>query len=76
MDRGLKLKSCPKNYTVGTHRIVPPEQTLSWIKPKIEVVGITRIADITGLDRVGIPVYSCVRPRASEGQFPFILEKE
>ncbi len=67
MNRCLELKSCPKNYIVGTHRVVPPDQTLSWIKPKIEVVGITRIANITGLDRVGIPVYSCVRPRASEG---------
>ncbi len=63
----IKLKSCPKNYTIGTHRIVSPEQTLKWIKPKIEVIGVTRVSSITGLDRVGIPVYSCVRPRAAEG---------
>jgi len=51
----------------GTHRTVPPEQTLNWITPKIEVIGVTRVASITGLDRVGIPVYSCVRPRAADG---------
>ncbi|MEM3078369.1 MAG: YcaO-related McrA-glycine thioamidation protein [Nitrososphaerales archaeon] len=67
IPNSLKLKSCPKNYTMGTHRAVPPEKTLNWIKPKIPTIGITRIANITGLDRVGIPVYSCVRPRAAEG---------
>ena len=67
MNSDLKLKSCPKNYMIGTHRVVPPEQTLDWIKPKTGIVGVTRIANITGLDRVGIPVYSCVRPRAAEG---------
>ena len=27
-------------------------------------VGITRIADVTGLDRLGIPVYQAIRPRS------------
>jgi len=67
MDSHLKLKSCQKNYTLGTHRAVPPEQTLEWIKPKVETLGVTRITNITGLDRVGIPVYSCTRPRAADG---------
>ncbi|MFZ0441002.1 MAG: YcaO-related McrA-glycine thioamidation protein, partial [Methanobacterium sp.] len=29
--------------------------------------GVTRIAEITHLDRVGIPVYSAIRPSAAEG---------
>lgn len=31
----------------------------------LDVVGITRVADITGLDRLGIPTFSVVRPIAS-----------
>jgi len=31
------------------------------------LAGITRVADITNLDRIGIPVYSCIRPGAAEG---------
>ncbi|MCS7140323.1 MAG: YcaO-related McrA-glycine thioamidation protein [Candidatus Nezhaarchaeota archaeon] len=63
----LKLSSCPKKYLIGTHRALEPEKTLESIKPKLATIGVTRVSDITGLDRVGIPVYSCVRPRASEG---------
>lgn len=29
--------------------------------------GITRVADITGLDRLNIPVFSCIRPGAADG---------
>ena len=34
---------------------------------KLKTAGITRITDITDLDRVGIPVFSAIRPRAQEG---------
>ncbi len=30
-------------------------------------MGITRVADITGLDRIGIPVFTTIRPSAAEG---------
>ena len=43
-------------------RLVPPEQTLSWLQSKLKPCGITRIADVTGLDRIGIPVVVAVRP--------------
>jgi len=29
--------------------------------------GITRVADITNLDRIGIPVFSSIRPMADRG---------
>ena len=32
------------------------------LQPKLEAVGITRLADVTGLDRVGVPVVLAVRP--------------
>ena len=53
-----------KTYRKGTHRAVPPEATFARIKAFLPVFGITRIADLTGLDRVGLPVAQCVRPNA------------
>lgn len=52
-----------KGYTVGTHRAVPPEVTLARIRPLLERLGVTRCADLTGLDCLGIPVTCAVRPR-------------
>ncbi len=63
----MKLKSCIKGYKKGTHRAVPPEETLARIEPKMPTAGVTRVADITGLDRIGIPVFSSIRPTAEEG---------
>ncbi len=63
----MKLRSCTKRYKKDTHRAVSPEETLSRIEPKMEIAGITRVADITNLDRVGIPVFSSIRPAAEKG---------
>ncbi|MCW3129702.1 MAG: YcaO-related McrA-glycine thioamidation protein [Methanophagales archaeon] len=63
----MKLKSCIKGYKKGTHRAVPPEETLARIEPKMPAAGVTRVADITGLDRIGIPVFSSIRPTAEGG---------
>jgi hypothetical protein len=30
--------------------------------PRLDVLGITRLGDLTGLDRIGIPVVQAVRP--------------
>lgn len=48
----------------GTHRARTPEQTLAWARPLMPALGITRLADVTGLDVVGIPVAVAVRPNA------------
>lgn len=32
------------------------------LRPKLEILGITRVANITGLDRIGVPVALAVRP--------------
>jgi YcaO-like protein with predicted kinase domain len=63
----MKLKSCKKGYKKGTHRAVPPEESLFRIEPKMPAAGVTRVADITGLDRIGIPVFSSIRPSAEGG---------
>ncbi len=48
----------------GTHRACLPEQTLARVRPLLPAMGITRIADITGLDRVGIPTVLVCRPNS------------
>jgi YcaO-like protein with predicted kinase domain len=54
----------PKSYRTGTHRLIPPEETLRRVSPFMPMMGITRIATITGLDRLGVPVVSVCRPNA------------
>jgi ribosomal protein S12 methylthiotransferase accessory factor len=48
----------------GTVRYRDPADTLAWIRPLLPAFGITRIANVTGLDRIGIPVWMCIRPNA------------
>lgn len=53
-----------KEHLAGTHRACSPEVTLERIRPFLATAGITRIADITGLDRIGVPVVLAMRPNA------------
>ncbi len=66
-DEIMRLKSCMKRYRKGTHRAAPPEETLARVMSKMEIAGVTRVADITHLDRIGIPVFSSIRPGAERG---------
>ena len=50
-----------KAWWTGTHRTTDPASTLARLKPLLTVMGITRVACQTGLDRVGIPVVSAIR---------------
>lgn len=54
-----------KGYTRGTHRLVAPEQTMANVAPHLMALGVTRLADVTGLDCLGIPVYCAIRPRGT-----------
>lgn len=58
----LRTATHPKRYRLGTHRVRPPEETWAWIAPLLPRFGITRTADVTGLDALGIPVCQAVRP--------------
>jgi ribosomal protein S12 methylthiotransferase accessory factor len=62
----LVLKSSPKIYGEGLHRVITPRETLRRVKPLMAKVGVTRLADITGLDYLGIPTYSSVVPRSHD----------
>ena len=53
-----------KRYRSGTHRLMTPAETLARIRPLLPVMGITRIAGIGGLDRLGIPVVMACRPNS------------
>ena len=59
-DVGAGLKA----YRVGTHRGRSPEDTLAKAMPLAAEFGITRVANLTGLDRTGIPVIMVCRPNA------------
>ncbi len=53
-----------KSYWQGTHRTAFPGETLERIRPYFKAIGLTRIANITGLDRIGIPVTIAIRPNS------------
>lgn len=55
-------------FTDGTHRAMAPAETLRCIAPHLGEMGITRLADMTGLDRLGIPTWCAVRPSARQVQ--------
>jgi len=54
-----------KGFWRGTQRSIPPAETLERIRPHFGTFGVTRLSNITGLDRIGIPVTLAVRPNAS-----------
>jgi ribosomal protein S12 methylthiotransferase accessory factor len=54
----------PKADGSELHRVVRPAATFSVLEPFFRRIGITRVADITHLDRLGIPVYSAFVPRS------------
>lgn len=56
--------SSTKGFRDGTHRLVAPERTLERMRPLMPVMGVTRLANLTGLDLLGIPVVMAVRPNA------------
>ncbi|MFW8594454.1 YcaO-like family protein [Cribrihabitans neustonicus] len=53
-----------KNYLHGTHRLRGPARTLEKVRPHFARMGITRIANLTGLDRIGLPVVMAARPNS------------
>ena len=53
-----------KAYRRGAHLLVDPQQTLDRVTPLMPRLGITRVANVTGLDRVGIPVVMVCRPNS------------
>ncbi|ETA67536.1 putative methanogenesis marker protein 1 [Methanolobus tindarius DSM 2278] len=55
------------SFMDGTQRVLDENSTLEKTKDNLKSIGVTRIASITDLDRLGIPVFSSIRPSAAEG---------
>lgn len=63
-SRVVVADAAPKAYRAGTHRTRSPEETLARVRGLLPVMGITRIANITGLDCIGVPVVVTCRPNS------------
>lgn len=57
-----KRYSAKKCFREGTHRSRTPAETLAALRPLLGRFGITRLANITGLDFIGIPVFVAINP--------------
>ena len=53
-----------KQFRRGTDRSADPGETLARVRPQMARMGITRLGNIIGLDRIGIPVAIAVRPNS------------
>ncbi len=66
MAQQLRIKRTRKIAPQLSERTVPIEETLSRARVVAAAKGVTRLADITGLDRIGIPVFSAVVPKSDD----------
>jgi ribosomal protein S12 methylthiotransferase accessory factor YcaO len=64
IDDAVLSDADAKTWSCGTHRCIPPTDTLSRIVPLMSRFGITRLANVTGLDRIGLPVVAAYRPNS------------
>jgi YcaO-like protein with predicted kinase domain len=53
-----------KTFHGGTHRMRSPEETVAHFRPLMPRLGITRLANLTGLDNIGLPTWMAVRPNS------------
>jgi ribosomal protein S12 methylthiotransferase accessory factor len=61
--RGQSFRA-QKLFWHGTQRTRPPQETIELIRPYFKTAGLTRLANITGLDRIGIPTVIALRPNS------------
>ena len=56
------LAAAEKVHVDGTHRTMEPARTLDRLHSVLPAIGVTRVAVVTGLDVIGIPVVMVCRP--------------
>jgi ribosomal protein S12 methylthiotransferase accessory factor len=66
MPHTIKIGPAPKIASRFSERTAHAEDTLRRARDVAAAKGVTRLADITGLDRVGIPVFSAVVPKSDD----------
>lgn len=54
-----------KGFWEDTQRVCSPQETLNRIRPYFAQAGITRLATLTHLDRIGIPTTLALRPNGA-----------
>jgi len=59
-----ELSSDLPSHVENNYRSKTAEQTWQWIEPLLPKMGITRVANITGLDTLNIPVCIAIRPNS------------
>ncbi len=52
-----------KYSTIGVERSVRPAETIRRVVPLLEKIGVSRVGEVTHLDRNGLPNFVAVRPR-------------
>lgn len=57
-------RSVGKRFRCGTHRSRSARETVERVERVAPALGITRVANVTGLDFIGIPVVTVCRPNA------------
>lgn len=62
MNKLILEQETVKAFVSGTYRTCTPEETLNKYKHLMPKLGITRLANITGLDRIGLSVVVAIRP--------------
>jgi ribosomal protein S12 methylthiotransferase accessory factor len=57
-----------KRLAFGSHRVAPLDDTIERVLSRSEVIGLTRLADVTDLDVLRIPNYAAICPAVN---YPF-----
>ena len=60
----LEKDHVTKSFHEGTQRSCAPSETIERVRGIFPLIGLTRVANITGLDVLGVPVYTACRPNA------------
>ncbi|WP_082367281.1 YcaO-like family protein [Ensifer adhaerens] len=66
-DRASESRPISGNPFTADHysdRVCAPEETFARVAPLLPAFGISRLARLTGLDSIGIPVWNAVSPNA------------
>lgn len=61
-DRAANAKA----ISASSHRVLALEDTIARVLERSEVIGLTRIADLTDLDVLGIPNYATICPELNQ----------
>jgi ribosomal protein S12 methylthiotransferase accessory factor len=64
MLQNVRRELIEKRYRNGTNRYCSPIETQKRLAPLLGAMGITRIANVTGLDNVGIPIVLVYQPNS------------